>query len=106
MLLLLRLPRRQPFVKLFLTDHFQHAVHFVMTEAAQFHANCIPVTSTGTALASAARNRSAAQIELLARFNPTNRIVVSTVQTTSSVVFPCEYDAFWEEPPSRYFQTR
>src|SRR5207247_8625174 len=39
MLLLLRLPRRQPFVKLFLTDHFQHAVHFVMTEAAQFRAS-------------------------------------------------------------------
>ena len=39
------------------------------------------------------------------RFSPMNRIAVSTVHTTSSVVFPCEYETGGEDGVSRYFQT-
>src|SRR5258708_33564188 len=45
------------------------------------------VPSPCTASASACRNRSDAQIELLIRFMPTNSTAVRTVQTNSSVVF-------------------
>src|ERR1700704_34513 len=38
-LLLLRLPCRQPLVEIFPADYFYHAVHFVVTQPAEFSAD-------------------------------------------------------------------
>src|ERR1700674_3492998 len=72
----------------------------------KYQANCIPVTSTCTAPGPAWSKRWLAHTRLPIRFNPTKSTVVSTVQTISRLVLPCEYCTGGEEGCSRYFQTR
>ena len=50
----------------------------------------MPVTSTRVAPSTAGRKRSAAQMGLPSKFNPTNRIAVRVVQMISNLRLPWE----------------